>query len=150
MWLRKPKHRPIDRQQQLAAVPHRAAEAVAEPTATGGIQLKVPRRGRMGPFRLPPGAVRSFELDEMGAAVWQLCDGETNLMEITQQFAARYGLSTREAEAATTAFLKTLASKQLIHLAAAKDVINGNNMTNNPEKRPISSQSASPQISQGI
>lgn len=57
---------------------------------------------------------RSFELDEIGKAVWDLCDGRNTAGGIAQKLAGQYSLHQREAELATMQFLRLLSRKGLI------------------------------------
>ncbi|MCS7310631.1 MAG: PqqD family protein, partial [Armatimonadetes bacterium] len=71
----------LSRQEALSAIPIRNPLLEWEHTADGELLLKVPVEQRnlfirwaIAAFRLPP--VRHIQLDEVGAAVWELCDGE--------------------------------------------------------------------------
>ena len=97
------------RENFLSARPRRAASALLERRGDGSGLVKMPIATRW-PFRLPKGAVKTFELDEMGLWVWDSCDGKTTLVEVIEKFAPHYRLSVREAEVATTKFLETLAA----------------------------------------
>ena len=77
--------------------------------------MKIPIRGRW-PFRLPAGAVKTFELDEMGLWVWDLCDGEAMLLDVIGKFAEKYRLSVRESEVAMVKFLEMLATRRLMRI----------------------------------
>jgi hypothetical protein len=59
---------------------------------------------------------RQFELDEVGAEVWNLCDGKTTVASITKRLQDRYKMNRFEAEAALTAYLQTLQRRKLIQL----------------------------------
>lgn len=62
---------------------------------------------------------RQIALDEVGSAVWELCDGERDINGIVQAVSRDYKLTRREAEASVTMFLQTLAKKNLIGLMSA-------------------------------
>ena len=109
----------LTREDILRAMPLRAAEAVVERREEGGARVKIPVSGRW-PFRMPAGAVKTFELDEMGLWVWDSCDGKRTLLEVITRFAEHYRLSVREAEVATTKFLQTLGSRRLMRLEPKK------------------------------
>jgi hypothetical protein len=105
------------REEFLAARPRRAAEAKLERRKDGSAMVKIPIHSRWL-FRLPPGAVKTFELDEMGLWVWDLCDGEATLLDVIRKFAEKYRLSVRESEVATVKFLEMLATRRLMRILA--------------------------------
>src|SRR4051812_14336420 len=96
------KHRPMNRDEQLAAKPVRAREAI-----TDGAVVKAPLQS-FGPFRLPRGAMRKFELDTIGLFVWELCDGDTTLLQIIQRVAHNQQCKVSDAETATLKFMHML------------------------------------------
>ena len=101
----------------LDATPVRLFDAPAEPVATGQWRLTVPLKpARWMNFlvRRPAHATKTFELDEIGKAVWDACDGDTPVRAIITTLASRYDLNVREVEVATVAFLKTLVQKGLV------------------------------------
>jgi hypothetical protein len=114
LWT-KPKLRPRNREEQLAAKPLRVARAIIEPKGDGGATINVPIRN-FGPFRAPVGAVKRFELDATGVFVWEMCDGSTSLAEIVQSLAEKLEVDVERAESATMQFMHTLASRRLIEL----------------------------------
>lgn len=57
---------------------------------------------------------RKFELDEVGLAVWNACDGKTTYKAIVSILQRDFKLGRTEAEASLSAFLKTLADRALI------------------------------------
>jgi hypothetical protein len=109
----------LTREDILGATPLRASGVVVERREGGGAHVKIPVSGRW-PFRMPAGAVKTFELDEMGLWVWDACDGKKTLLEVITKFAENYKLSVREAEVATTKFLQTLGSRRLMRLEPKK------------------------------
>jgi len=107
----------LSHQQALSARPFRLPQAKLEPLETGGAKLKAPMRPpRWGGwlFRIPEGALKSFELDEIGLFVWNCCDGRTSVKQIIHKLSKKYDLNLREAEVSSLAFLQTLAKKGLI------------------------------------
>jgi len=99
----------------LDVKPVRSPDAVLERRGDGGALVKVPITGRW-PFRMPKGATKSFELDEMGLFVWDSCDGRATLLDVITKFARHYRISVREAEVATTKFVQMLAARRLIRI----------------------------------
>jgi hypothetical protein len=102
---------------RAAAKPLRLQTATFSANPTGGALLRVPLQPRW-PFRFPTGASKTFELDELGRLVWEHCNGQHTLAQIITALAERYRLNLREAEVATTTFLRTLASRGLITVEA--------------------------------
>jgi hypothetical protein len=104
-----------DTAESHARKPTRSAQAILERRGDGSAHVKVPVRA--GWF-IRSGATRTFELDEIGLLVWDSCDGQNSLQQITRTVADRYRLNVREAEVATMRFLETLARKGLIGVRA--------------------------------
>jgi len=117
---RKPK---IDRKQALAIVPIRHPLIEWErkdkeiiltiPTRNDRIARIVKKLVR----NLPES--RQIALDEVGASVWELCDGQRSIGAVVDTVSRRYKLTRREAEASVTMFLQTLAKRNLIGLMSA-------------------------------
>jgi hypothetical protein len=63
-------------------------------------------------FKLP--REHRIELDEIGSAVWALCDGKHAVETIVQRLAQQYKLERREVELSLFAFLNTLARRGFI------------------------------------
>ena len=113
----------VTRSDALAARPVRAVEATLSRDQSGAGKLKVPLRSpRLGGwlFKVPAGASKTFELDEIGLLVWDSCDGETSVQQIIRKLAKRYNLNLREAEVSTVQFLQTLTKKGLIGMSVRK------------------------------
>ncbi len=109
----------LSRQEALTAIPVRNPLVEWERTETGEMVLKVPVEQRslvirwaIAAFRLPP--VRQIQLDEVGAIVWELCDGEHTVGSIVQQMCKHTRMSRREVEASVSMFLKMLADRRLV------------------------------------
>ena len=64
--------------------------------------------------RKPLGVTKTFQLDDIGRAVWESCDGNTTVRDIITRLAECQRLNVREVEVATLAFLKTLVQKGLV------------------------------------
>jgi hypothetical protein len=102
----------------LAAVPHWNRAMTVE-AITSGLLLSIPmRRPRwlVPPLSwvLPFSGFRRVELDAPGKAVLELCDGQRNVEEVIERFAADNKLSFREAQLAVTQFLKELLRRGII------------------------------------
>lgn len=103
-------------EQALAAKPIRLVEAQMESTDAGG-KLKVALqnsgwKGRL--FRMPDGATKTFEFDNIGVFVWENIDGRTSVQQLIRKLSKKYKLSEREAAVSTNLFLQTLGRKSLI------------------------------------
>jgi hypothetical protein len=112
------------RPQVLAAKPVRLVDDVPEPDGAGGGRLKIKMRQTRWAgmfFKIPEGATKTFELDEVGLLVWNLCDGKTPVRQIIEKVAAKCGITPREAEVSTFAFMQTLVKKSLLGLAVDED-----------------------------
>src|ERR1035437_332598 len=70
---------------------------------------------------------KSFDLDDLGAWLWNHLDGKNSVEAIIHQFAADHRVNLRESEVAIVAFLKTLTQRNLIALVAPPA---------NPERAP--------------
>jgi hypothetical protein len=114
---RRPKP-PIDRRQVLRLYPIRNALVRHEQNEAGVFMLIVPLqpRGIFGwlsrIFKLP--REHRIELDEIGSAVWALCDGKHAVETIVQRLTQQYKLERREVELSLFAFLNTLARRGFI------------------------------------
>jgi hypothetical protein len=115
---RRPKPPPIDRRQVLRLYPIRNALVRHEQNESGVFMLIVPLqpRGIFGwlnrIFKLP--REHRIELDEIGSAVWALCDGKHAVETIVQRLTQQYKLERREVELSLFAFLNTLARRGFI------------------------------------
>ncbi|HEV7300127.1 MAG TPA: PqqD family protein [Tepidisphaeraceae bacterium] len=119
----KPKQKTPTREEALSVKPLRLVEADVQPDGKGGAKLKVPLQQSKWSgmfFKLPSGATKTFELDEIGLLVWNGCDGKTPVKRLVETVAKQYGVSPREAEVSTFAFLQTLMKKNLIGLTTEK------------------------------
>ena len=113
----------INKKQALAILPVRNAVVTWE-RKDKEIVLRVPLRDdKIARFvkkvikHLPD--TRSIALDEVGASVWSLCDGQRDINSVILSIAKDFKLTRREAEASVTMFLQTLAKKNLIGLMSA-------------------------------
>jgi len=73
----------------------------------------------------PPGE-RKVQLDEIGSFVWDLCDGETTVQEMTRALSRRHKMNPKEAEVALTTYLRTLARKGLAGIVVPRVEANDN------------------------
>lgn len=104
-------------QQQLSARPLRLVDAEIKERDDGGVNLVVRLRQTKWSgwfFRMPEGAKKTFELDEMGRLVWDNCNGKTSVQQIIRRLSKQYNLNLREAQVSTIQFLNMLTRKGLI------------------------------------
>ena len=128
-WL-KQTPRPV-RASLLAAVPVRNQLArVTRPARQGAASLSAATLRLTAPLaagrlhRMLAGRrsmpEKSFDLDELGAFVWESIDGRRHVEDLIRRFAGEKRVNLREAEVAVLAFLKTLAQRNLIALAVSE------------------------------
>jgi hypothetical protein len=63
---------------------------------------------------------RVVELDAIGGEVWELCDGEHSLREMTRIFRERHKLTRAEAEWSLRTYLKDLGKRRLLGFVVDK------------------------------
>ncbi|MEI8196476.1 MAG: PqqD family protein, partial [Phycisphaerae bacterium] len=99
-------------------------ERLIAPRRLGFLQKLVglPRRAAAagsGPHGVLP-TEKAFDLDELGAQVWHLCDGRHTVAEIIRTFAQTRRVNQREAQVAVLAFLRMLVRRNLVAVAGAR------------------------------
>ena len=118
----------LGRGRALTARAQRLPVVRSEQTPDGGLTLVVritPKRW-LGWFTGSTETERTFNLDRLGAEVYQACDGKTDVRAIIRKFAATHKISVAEAEISVTTFLKTLVSKGLVALAVKRQQLDEN------------------------
>ena len=109
----------------LAAVPHRNAAMKLEPLSDGClVSVPVRRPGWLVPpisWILPWSDVRRVQLDQPGAEVLNLCDGQRTGEEVVERFAEAHKLSFREGQTAVTQFLRQLLQRGIVALVGTED-----------------------------
>lgn len=63
--------------------------------------------------------VKQFELEPVGAFVWNLCDGKHTFEGISRKLQEEFKLSRLEADASLSAFLQMLSQRKLITMMVA-------------------------------
>ncbi len=100
--------------------PARNTFVESETLEDGSIILSAPLstqgRGIMGRIAERAGKpnTKSFELEPVGAFVWNLCDGKHTFEAISKKLREEYKLSKLEADASLSAFLQMLSQRKLI------------------------------------
>ncbi|OGV66348.1 MAG: hypothetical protein A2498_15375 [Lentisphaerae bacterium RIFOXYC12_FULL_60_16] len=117
-FMQKRKSSGLDRRTSLMAIPVVNASVVSVPKKQGlEITLDVRRGdGFLARFQ-PPVMQRRVELDEIGAAVYGMIDGERSALDIVNWFVGQYKVNRREAELSCVEFLKSLAQRGVISIA---------------------------------
>ena len=97
----------------------------------GGLRITVPRRREWWAKALavvfPIPRERRLDLDEAGAEVWDLCDGEHTLRQMIRIFQERHKLTRTEAEWSLRTYLRDLGKRNLVFIAIEKQ----------PEQKPV-------------
>ena len=68
---------------------------------------------------------KTLVLDEIGAQVWDMCDGRTTVEAIIKRLSQTHQLNVKEAEISLLAYLKKLGQKGLLGFAVAKKDLPG-------------------------
>ena len=85
-------------------------------TLTRGDSWKVRTLSKI--FWIPK--TKTLVLDEIGAQVWDMCDGRTTVEAIIKRLSKTHQLNLKEAEISLLAYLKKLGQKGLLGFAVAK------------------------------
>ncbi|MCH8289103.1 MAG: PqqD family protein [Candidatus Marinimicrobia bacterium] len=101
----------------LELVPKRILEW--EYTDDGLVTLKIPKfRGKLGNFITSKMNSPDYtvQLDAVGSFVWKECDGEKNVLEISQKMKDEFGDDVEPLYERISFFIKTLTSSKAIEL----------------------------------
>lgn len=107
--------------QVLQSRPVRGEGLETEPLEDGGLRIVIRRRQDWWirllslVFHIP--GRRSIELDAVGREVWELCDGEHTLRDMTVVFQERHKLTRAEAEWSLRTYLRDLGKRRLVGFA---------------------------------
>lgn len=117
--LRRRKRPQPSREDIRRAIPVRSDEV--EESGGTSLVLRVPlkrRRGVVGWMarRADSSQRHEIELDEIGAFVWNLCDGKRSLAGIADSLAKEYRITRHEAEASLLAFVDSLRARGCLRL----------------------------------
>ena len=109
----------------LQAVPRNNEAMSCERRSDGSVLVSVPiqRPKYLVPpisWILPFSSRRRIELEPVGAAVLDLCDGRRTVETIIESFARRYKLTFREAQLGVTEFLRQLAQRGMVVIVGAQ------------------------------
>jgi len=97
-------------------------EALEDGTIILVAPLSTQGRGVMGRIAKRAGKpdVKQFELEQVGAFVWNLCDGRHTFEGISKRLREEFKLSRLEADASLSAFLQMLSQRKLITMMVAE------------------------------
>jgi len=107
----------ITRAEALAARPVATKIVRRHPLENGGQQITVAlesRGYRRWLLRLPKKVERTVELDVVGVAVRDRCDGKTTVHDIITGLSSSHQLDSVEAEKAVTTFLRMLLQRGIV------------------------------------
>ena len=107
----------LSRQDALNVKPVQLVQGKLVTTQDGDSKLTIPMNSTRWSgwlFRLPKGATKTFELDELGVFIWNSCDGKTSVQQMIRRLSRERKLTLREVEMATLQFLQTLIRKGLV------------------------------------
>lgn len=119
----KPKTPTPDRRASLRSIPVLDPDVTIEEGTAGdrGLVLVSQRPRRASSWlarQFTPSVIeRRIELDELGAFVVRLFDGERDVATIAENFAESFKVSRREAELSTATFIKRLAQRRMAVIA---------------------------------
>lgn len=114
-----PAKKPMDPKVFRRARPVRNPAVTVETGDDGVVRLKASVAATSGGLksrlaRVGKPLTKTFELEEIGASIWAMCDGEHTVEGIARTLRERYKLNRIEAETALGSFLHTLAQRRLI------------------------------------
>ena len=111
-------------EQILGSRPVRNEGVSVEETEGDGLRIVAQRRNnwwiRMLNVVLPIPRERRIELDAVGKQVWEMCDGEHTLRDMTEVFQERHKLTRMEAEWSLRNYLKDLGKRNLVGFVVEK------------------------------
>ena len=108
----------LTREAMLESRPARNELLEWEKTEAGEVRITVTRQETWKTrllsklFYIPE--KRTITLDEVGAQVWQMCDGRNSVADMIEGLRDRYKLDRKEAEVSLLSYLKTLGQKRFI------------------------------------
>jgi hypothetical protein len=105
-----------DHRETLLSVPVLADTAVVVKAQEGPAAVKVKVKRGLGFFERfrPPVIEKKFELDELGAFVIELINGQRSILDLVTAFEERFRVNRREAELSVVSFMKMLMQKKII------------------------------------
>jgi len=121
MLLRRKGKPRFSRETALTAYPVRNRSLEYQRLESGELAITVRRRSELWARLLSKVFVvprqRQVLLDEVGADIWELCDGEHTVRDLVAHVARKYQLNRKEAEVSLTAYLRNLGKRGLVGFA---------------------------------
>ncbi len=111
----------LERADILQSLPLRNQLIEWEVDHNGEVSLVIPQKETLWLrlvaklFMLPP--KRVVVLDDVGAFVWQLCDGHNSIAQIVKQLCGKYRMTRKEAETSLFTFMRQLGKRGMVGFA---------------------------------
>ena len=119
---RKRRPQAVSREMILSAIPVRNPACDWQQVSGEEVRITLHRRedwrGRLVAVFFPAAETRKVQLDEIGSAIWAMCDGENSVSVISRVLSEKYGLERKEAEVSLLAYLNILLRKRMVALMA--------------------------------
>ena len=113
------KNSKMPRKQMFSSIPVRNLEASIEKTEDG-MRVTLTRDQTRMPWYVKlmpsPPPTRTFEMDSVGAFVWDMCDGTRTIAQIADALADEKKLEVKEAEVALINYLRMLNKRGIVGL----------------------------------
>lgn len=135
---KKPKGPSLSRSEFLSIRPVRNPIVEWEKNEKGEIRVIIPlkkikekaeerkktrtRRWDLFSRMFPEPREKRIQLDEVGSAVWELCDGKRTAKEIVEFLCQKYKLMPREAEISLSTYLSSLVKRGLIAFILPEEI----------------------------
>ena len=127
--LKKPPESQLNRADILQSLPLRNQLIEWEVDDNGEVSLVIPQKETVWLrlvaklFMLPP--KRVVVLDDVGAFVWQLCDGQSSIGHIVKQLCGKYRMTRKEAETSLFTFMRQLGKRGMVGFAVPQNMKKG-------------------------
>lgn len=130
-WLRRRRTRRVrelalTRTQAMAARPIRNPSLSWHKNDEGVVVVTLPRRddlwGKILSWLFMVPESRPVSLDQVGTAVWDMCDGEKSVHDIARALSEKHQITMREAEVSLAEFLRMLGRRGMVALALPSEV----------------------------
>lgn len=116
----------LTREQAMSAKPVRNPSLKWRENDEGEVIVILPRRkdlvGKFLGWMFFVPEARPLALDEVGAFVWEQCDGAHTVGEIVELLRKEYKLERREVEVSLTEYLKTLGKRGMVGFLVPKEI----------------------------
>lgn len=116
----------LTRDQALEARPVRNPSLEWQELEDGEVEVLLTRRqdltGRILGWAFMVPTSRPVRLDEVGATVWQHCDGQHTVADLVKVLAAKYQMGKREVELSLVEYLKTLGKRGMVAFVVPEEL----------------------------